>query len=118
MPGFDRTGPQGAGARTGRGMGRCVGGADPRFGGRPGAAGFGGRGGFGGGGQFAGGGRGIGRAARGFGRRCWAWISGAPVDQESEYLRQELTAARQSLAEMRNRLDELERRGSKPDSKD
>lgn len=30
MPNMDRTGPDGKGSRTGRGMGRCGGGADRR----------------------------------------------------------------------------------------
>jgi len=41
MPGRDRTGPQGAGSRTGRGMGYCAGYDRPGFGFRRGGTGRG-----------------------------------------------------------------------------
>ncbi len=64
MPGFDRTGPNGQGSRTGRGMGDCQGQGTvsrPMRGG--GGAGFGGRR-FGGQSFGAGGGRGMGMRMR------------------------------------------------------
>lgn len=66
MPGFDKTGPTGAGPKTGRGMGPCGGGQG--FGG--------GRGGLG---------RGMG-AGRGFGRRFFGWLrpSASPSDENKK----------------------------------
>mgnify|MGYP005857231151 CR=1 FL=1 len=71
MPGFDRSGPMGQGARTGRGMGRCnpnnapPGGPDMQNAGGGAPAGWFGRGGGGGRGR---GGFGCGQGGGGFGR--------------------------------------------------
>lgn len=94
MPGGDRTGPQGAGPRTGRGMGDCIGTEQPRF--------FGG--GFG----------------RGYGWRYWARATGqprwlrwsdaapAPVD-EAALLKEQAAQLQAQLNAVQQRLTELER---------
>jgi len=114
MPRQDRTGPMGAGPRTGWGMGLCGTEAGRslypggfRGLGRGGAPWGGGRGRcrggfFGGwGGRFFGGWG---------GRSWWPFSSGAPLstEQEAEALKAELTAAREDLAAMEARLKELE----------
>lgn len=104
MPGFDRTGPMGAGPRTGWGRGLC--------GTATGAGGFSRRGLFGGlgrGGLPWGGGRGrcFGGAFRGplFG-------AGVPTSaaDEADAIRAELRAARETIAAMEARLAELEKK--------
>jgi hypothetical protein len=115
MPGQDRTGPMGAGSRTGWGMGLCASGAkkglDPggfRGVGR-GRAPWGGgrghcRGGFfrGWGDRFFGGWR---------SRNWWPFYSGATAspEQEAETLKAALAEAREDLAAMEARLKELEK---------
>jgi hypothetical protein len=96
MPGFDRTGPTGAGPMTGRGLGRCGSGAI----------------------QGTSFGYGMGRGGRG---RClvgrglgWGrgfvggYVPGASPD-EAQALRAELAQAREELAALKSRLDALEK---------
>ena len=63
MPGFDRTGPRGEGAMTGRGQGRCNPEGAPSFNGNP-MDRMSGRGQGGGRGLAKGHGRGLGRGSR------------------------------------------------------
>jgi len=109
MPGFDRTGPLGAGPRTGWGRGLC----GPTTGARGSL--WHGRGFFGGigrGGLPWGGGRGRCFGGRGgwfpFG---WGAPSGwAPaVPDEPEALRAEIAAAKEEIAALEARLAELEK---------
>jgi hypothetical protein len=107
MPGFDRTGPAGAGPRTGWGRGLCgtTAGA-PRF-------------------SWSGLLRGIGRGGLPWGGgkgRCFgrgtSWWSGRfaspmpflPAKNEAEVLKNELAAAEAEIAAMKSRLEELEKR--------
>jgi hypothetical protein len=119
MPGGDRTGPFGAGPRTGRAAGYCTGNRMPGF------ANFGGRG-MGAGGGF-GYGRGFGRgrgnrfyagASRGWGRGGWfAPVYGnypdfeaAAVQQdEREFLLAEARNLKSALDEINRRLDEMQK---------
>ena len=80
MPGFDGTGPQGMGPRTGRGMGPCGGG-------------------YGYGGGF---GRGFGRRGGGFGWRRFASPKNELQDLEAEekILEEELAAIREQKASL------------------
>ena len=73
MPGFDKTGPAGAGPKTGRGMGPC-GGGQGVSGGMGTGRGFG---------RGMGAGRGFGG---GFGRRFFGWIrpSDSPSDKNGK----------------------------------
>lgn len=102
MPGFDGTGPWGAGPGTGWGLGPC---------------GAGWRRGFG---RFRGW-WGFGRGGRGFGRFCWwgrRWFGpfgfggaapyGAPPN-ELEALKEEEAFLKSQLEEVQKRLAELER---------
>ncbi len=105
MPGYDRKGPLGEGARTGWGRGLCrqqVGQEGSSFGGflR----------GLGRGGAPRGGGRG-----RRFGDRGGWWGAfgrTAPLSpsEEGEALRADLSAAKQEVATMEARLSELEKK--------
>jgi len=98
MPGLDRTGPRGAGPRTGGGFGRCGQGARAGRGQWDSDAGRGwGR---------RGGGRGLGRGCgwgRGWGRGAWG---GGPltVEDEREMLRAEAESLSSSLEEVQARL--------------
>ncbi len=108
MPGFDRTGPMGAGPATGWGLGLCR---------RPGSRvrdrwwGFG-RG-IGRGGIPWGGGRGRGFGGRGGWWGAWGrgYFFGAPLPRETEAedLKAALAAARNEIAAMESRLQELEK---------
>jgi hypothetical protein len=104
MPGFDRTGPRGEGARTGGGFGYC--------GGSAGGVGFGpGRGGRQGLGM--GGGRGLcrGRGARWGGRPGGAYdeYQGRPGPQdEKEDLKAQAESLRNALENLEKRLTRLE----------
>ena len=82
MPGFDQTGPAGAGSRTGRGMGRCGGGMAY--------------------GRRGGGGFGYGR----FGR--WYPSQSKPTKkEETEMLNEEAEMLQKDLEEVKGRLSEL-----------
>lgn len=121
MPRGDRTGPQGMGPRTGRGLGYCSGYdtpgyMNPGFGGGFGR-GFGRGGGFGGG--FGGGGRGRRNRfyATGVPGWAWNWNAGpaAPQapdrEQELAALREEAGYLKNGLAEVTKRIEELESAG-------
>ncbi|MCU0725548.1 MAG: DUF5320 domain-containing protein [Planctomycetes bacterium] len=109
MPGFDRTGPQGQGPRTGGGRGFCAGGAAreagltaPAFGG---GFGRGGGRGFGGGrGGRGGGGRGWRNQFRATGLPGWMRFGGAPAATEKEDLEQRAAALREQLALIEEQL--------------
>lgn len=105
MPGFDRTGPQGQGARTGRAMGLCGPGAPAQFGG-----GFGmGRG---RGGAF-GRGRGRGMGGRGFGVNA-GFIPTQPAwtaQDEKTYLANRADALEAELAEVKQALSSFKDEG-------
>jgi hypothetical protein len=108
MPGFDRTGPFGAGPRTGWGAGLC---------GIPGARGTGALGGtlrgVGRGGFPWGGGRGRCFGGRGMGWYRWPFVGAAPVPpaEAAEALKAQLAAAQDEIAAMKARLEELEKKG-------
>lgn len=113
MPRGNGTGPMGMGPMTGRGAGYCAGFGVPGFinpqvGGRGAGYGFG---------RGLGGGFGCGAGfgfGRGFGRGAAAW--GVPVapaaplapDQERTVLRNQLAGLEQTVADLRQRLTELE----------
>ena len=85
MPGEDRTGPMGAGPRTGRGMGVCAGSSSPGpMNSAPGQGRMIRRG----QGMGRGFGRGRGGFGRGFGRRWWNASSG-PANPESAEKKEE-----------------------------
>lgn len=98
MPGGDRTGPAGAGPRTGRGMGYCSGYNWAGYANR--APGF--RGGFG--------------AGRGFGGRGWrnrfyatgvpGWAAATP-EQETADLKAQADYLKTELDAIQKRLDDL-----------
>ena len=83
MPGFDQTGPAGAGARTGRGMGRC------------------------------GGGMTYGKCGRGFGygRFGGRYVSQPKLtkEDETEILNEEAEMLQKDLEEVKERLSELKK---------
>ena len=105
MPGYDRTGPMGAGPMTGGGGGRC---------GARSAAGdaeFGfGRGSGRGGGRRCGGGRGRGFRGRGLGLGPRAWDAGRALDIQPDRsaLQAQARSLRDSLQAVERRLEELE----------
>lgn len=114
MPRGDRTGPTGNGSMTGRGMGYCSGSAAPGFMNPNPGRGFG---------------RGMGRGGGGFGRRNmyyatgqpgWMrpgyygpnWNAGAAVpdrEQEIDMLKREADYLSQTLEEVNDRLEKLEK---------
>lgn len=104
MPGGDRTGPAGAGPRTGRGMGYCSGYNRPGFS----TPAFGNRGGFGYGYGYGrgGGGRGWRNRFYATGVPGWAAITpeqeGADLKAQADYLKAELDS-------IQKRLDDLEK---------
>lgn len=110
MPGGDRTGPMGAGPRTGRAAGFCTGYN------RPGYANFGPRGGFG---YGRGGGRGFGRGGGGHGWRNRFYATGLPgwmrerdyYDDEPYYHDRPETSARSGISG-RNELADLKRQAA------
>ena len=112
MPGGDRTGPMGAGPRTGRGLGYCSGADDPGW-----TRGGVGRGGFGlGRGGFGRGGFGFGRGrCRGWGRWGGWFGPAAGMDPEDERgaLEQERAALERRLGSV-NRV--LSREGDRSGS--
>lgn len=100
MPGFDRTGPLGAGPTTGGGRGFCGSraGVGRRFGG----------------GFFRGAGRGGWWGAspgwgRGFSRGAPYWGAPPARDEETDALKAELASARDEIAALEARLAELEK---------
>lgn len=128
MPGGDRTGPAGAGAMTGRGLGYCAGYATPGFANPVGGRGrwnwFGGRGGRGrwnwSGGR---GGRAGSPAGWSSARTYGARVSSTPVEpdmptdttvdsQELDQLKQQLGHFASVLESLGKRIDELESRAS------
>lgn len=105
MPGFDRTGPLGAGPKTGWGRGRCVPGAGA--GQAPSGGGFAqgaGRGGapFGGGRGRCFGGRGL------WGAQAWQGQATESAD-EVQGLKNQLDDAQRAVRELQDRLSELEK---------
>jgi hypothetical protein len=98
MPGLDKTGPTGAGPRTGRGLGCCANAQEQgaEKGGRP-----------------LGGGRG--RCFGGGGNRGRRRSFSDPVPPSSsddiDVLRAQLAAANEQIAALKARLDELEKLG-------
>ena len=125
MPGGDRTGPMGAGPRTGRGAGYCGGASAPGFL----SAGLG-RGWFG-----RGGGRGrrnmffatgltgwqraamagLGAVATGFFARPFTAPAAPPPEQELDALKQQADFLSGALGEIRQRIDELQKQAVKPE---
>ena len=116
MPGFNGTGPQGMGPRTGGGRGFCtpgtgtaygVGGTMNRGAGRGGAPWGGGRGrAWGGGrGQF-----GPGFSAPGYG--AYAPYAGGTPQQEAEFLKNQAVSLEQELDQIRKRIDVLSAQAS------
>jgi hypothetical protein len=108
MPGFNRTGPLGAGPRTGRGQGLC--------GTTTGSSRFSWSGllrGIGRGGVPWGGGRGrcFGGGASGRQGRFAGPMPILSVQDEAEVLKTELAAAEEEIAAMKSRLEELEKKG-------
>ena len=105
MPGFDRTGPSGAGPRSGRGRGPC--GQTTRTRRFPWSGLFRG---MGRGGAAWGGGRN--RSSGGGGWRLPFLGSGSAVaTEEAEALKTEIAAAKEEIAVMEARLRELETTG-------
>lgn len=106
MPGFDRTGPTGAGPMTGRSRGRCNcrrADALPDSGGRGYGGGFGFRRGFSGGGRWP----------RGQGRTFAAGFGGYPSVAAAGYAMEpaeELEDLKQQAAEMSNALNAINKR--------
>ncbi len=83
MPNLNRTGPQGAGPRTGRGMGKCAPGNNLRFG--------------------FGRGYGVGRGRRFFN------APQATEQEEKQALQDELKALREEAKQIESRLEELKK---------
>ncbi len=123
MPGGDRTGPLGAGPRTGRAAGYCTGNRVPGFA-NPVRRGFGGGAGFGFGNRgFSGGGFGRGRRNRffapgspGMGRRAsisadYGYDQPGAFEEvsrnEREYLLTEAESLKAMLDDINKRLDEI-----------
>lgn len=104
MPGRDRTGPIGAGPRTGRGMGYCGGYEQPGFN-HP-SSGFRGGSGYG----RAGIGRGWRHMYYATGLPGWARPSAAPVapEQEMARLKNEADWLKNQLESLNHRIEELE----------
>lgn len=98
MPGGDRTGPQGAGPRTGRGMGYCSGYDQPGFANQ--APGF--RGGFG----FGRGGTGRGWRHRYYATGVPGWVTPTP-EQETADLKAQADWLKGQLDAIQKRIEEL-----------
>lgn len=105
MPGLDRSGPEGAGAKTGRGQGLCN--PDTRADAAAYAQGRGGRG-RRGCGIGAGGGRGRGR---GFGYTDFQNTSpqAAPATEDTSGLKAQVEQLQATLAQMQERLNGLQK---------
>ncbi|RLD08216.1 MAG: hypothetical protein DRI44_10080 [Chlamydiae bacterium] len=114
MPRGDRTGPDGMGPMTGRGLGYCSGYDSPGYtkGTPRGGAGYGGRF-FGNGGGY---GRGFGRGVgygRGFSWRASApYASSVPYEPQDELraLKNEAKQMKESLEAVNERIGELEKK--------
>lgn len=109
MPGGDRTGPAGAGTRTGRGAGFCTGNGMPGF--MNGGSGFGARGGggFGRGRWFSGfGGRGYGRGFFRGARGGYGYPVNTPAVNEKDALNGHAEALQRELDAVREQLSSLE----------
>jgi len=107
MPGGDRTGPNGQGPKTGRGLGYCTGNTQPGYS-QPPQMGLG---------------RGYGRGnnrGRGFGRGFFRGQFSPPASlsqesipqnknaqEEAEYLQQQLSSLESEIAHIKQRLAEL-----------
>ncbi|MCD4750773.1 MAG: DUF5320 domain-containing protein [Thermoanaerobaculales bacterium] len=98
MPGRDRTGPQGQGPMTGRGLGLCRG-VDEMGGANAVGRGMG---------WGRGMGRGFGGGGRGMGRRLGAW-GAEPTSEEAIALQRKSEMLEQELAEMKQRLEKVEK---------
>jgi Family of unknown function (DUF5320) len=101
MPRFDRTGPRGAGSRTGRGRGLCGQPVEQRGNSESGFMGSVGRG-----GSPWGSGRGRCLGGGSYRFPFSSGSSGTPAD-EAEALKAELAAAKEDIAELEARLNEL-----------
>jgi hypothetical protein len=98
MPGRDRTGPLGAGPRTGRGMGYCAGYDQTGFANQ--AVGF--KGGFG----IGNWGAGHGWRHRFFATGVPGWVASTP-EQETNNLKAQATLLKEQLDAIQKRIDEL-----------
>jgi Family of unknown function (DUF5320) len=99
MPGRDRTGPMGAGPRTGRGMGYCGANEQPGFSNQP--AGY--RGWF----NAGYGGRGRGWRYRFFATGIPGWAVTEP-EQETTFLKNQADLLKTQLDAIQKRIEELE----------
>lgn len=119
MPGGDRTGPSGMGARTGRGAGYCVGNPGPGFAYGGYGRGFGGRGGGRGGGWGGGRGGGYRWFQGGFGPEVYSgpmefgtpgpnYPVGWTKEQEAASLKDQVKYFEDSLTNLKNRINELD----------
>ncbi len=103
MPWGDRTGPFGAGPRTGRGLGYCSGNTVPGY--MVGGAGFG---------LGRGRGRGFGRGlGRGGGRGFWGWydpyytVPTPTKADEKKFLEDQIEGLTRAVENLKDRLEEL-----------
>jgi uncharacterized protein DUF5320 len=115
MPGYNGTGPQGMGPRTGGGRGYCAPGTGTAYGYGAGMNRGAGRGGIprgGGRGRAWGGGRGRGwYGPTGFNAPSYDpyYMNAEPgVEQEVEFLKNQSQILEQELGQIRKRIDELE----------
>jgi len=108
MPRYDRTGPTGAGPRTGWALGRCAAYAAGGLRTLGGIVRGVGQGGF-----PRGGGRGrcFGGRGMGLGLRSFAGEASQSPSEEAEALRVQLAAAENEIAAMKARLEELANKG-------
>ena len=125
MPGGNGTGPAGMGPMTGRGAGFCAGYAVPGYanpvGGRGYGMGFGGGRGMGRGRGF---GRGFGLGRVGYGAPAWAGVADpypanasfgptVTAEQELEGLKQQAEFLQNSLSQISERINQLEKENKK-----
>jgi hypothetical protein len=108
MPRYDRTGPAGAGPRTGWGLGRCAAYAAGGLSTSEGVFRGRGQGGFA---WAGGGGRCFGGQGMGLGRRPFAGTPSQSPSEEAEALKVQLAAAEDEIAAMKARLEELANKG-------
>jgi hypothetical protein len=108
MPRYDRTEPAGAGPGTGRGLGRCGTYAAGELSTSEGVCRGRGQGGI----PWAGGGgRCFGGQGMGLGRRPFAGTDSQSPSGEAEALKVQLAAAKDEIAAMKARLEELANKG-------